>query len=185
MASPKNSSGRDEDLTIDDVKLDDLTLDDDSLFADLDNEVRLEGGEEGLSLDLKDDDLKLDFDVEAVGTPAKAAPTNAAPGKSTPARAAPSPPASTGAATAKGGSGKNAAPADDLELDDTKLGSVESAIFCARPIPDSSMPPHQTGIRFSRQRSWMRFAEVWPPTRPILILMMRQALSEMAVRASW
>ena len=27
-----------------------------------------------------------------------------------------------------------------------KFGKVESAILCARPIPDSSMPPHQTGM---------------------------------------
>ena len=26
-----------------------------------------------------------------------------------------------------------------------KLGSVARWMFCARPIPDSSMPPHQTG----------------------------------------
>ena len=27
----------------------------------------------------------------------------------------------------------------------TKFGSVDSAILCARPMPDSSMPPHHTG----------------------------------------
>ena len=42
------------------------------------------------------------------------------------------------------------------------------AILCARPIPDSSMPPHQTGIEFAWQRSCMRFAAACPPTRPEL-----------------
>ena len=31
----------------------------------------------------------------------------------------------------------------------TKFGSVESAMLCARPMPDSSIPPHQTGMPFA------------------------------------
>ncbi len=31
----------------------------------------------------------------------------------------------------------------------------------ARPMPDSSMPPHHTGMAFLRQRSWMRRACRW------------------------
>ena len=29
-----------------------------------------------------------------------------------------------------------------------KFGNVDNAMLCARPIPDSSIPPHQTGIPF-------------------------------------
>jgi flagellar motor switch protein FliN len=81
-------------MSLDDVKLDELSLDDDALFADLDNEVRLEGaGDDSLSLGDKDD-LNLDFDVEAL------------PGG------------------AKSGNGKHAPTADDLDLnlDDATLG---------------------------------------------------------------
>lgn len=103
MASPTVSSG--QPVSLDDVKLDDLSLDDDALFADLDNEVRLDEGAgvggDPLALDMKDDDLNLDFDVEAVGEPARAP-----------------------SAHAKGGNGKSAPAKDDfsLDLDDAKLG---------------------------------------------------------------
>ena len=29
-----------------------------------------------------------------------------------------------------------------------KFGSVDKAMLCARPTPDSSIPPHQTGIEW-------------------------------------
>ena len=41
-------------------------------------------------------------------------------------------------------------------------------MLCARPIPDSSMPPHHTGICLDWHRSWIRRAGVYPPTRPEL-----------------
>ncbi len=34
-----------------------------------------------------------------------------------------------------------------------KFGSVESAMLCARPIPDSSIPPHHTGNPFCWHKS--------------------------------
>jgi len=39
-----------------------------------------------------------------------------------------------------------------------KPASVDIAMLCARPIPDSSMPPHQTGISLSRATCSTRFA---------------------------
>ena len=97
MAQPTVESG--QDLSLNDMKLDELSLDDDALFADLDNEVRLEGtGDGSLSMGGKDD-LNLDFDVEAVAKP-------------------------KGAAPAKSGNGKSADSGDalNLDLDDAKLG---------------------------------------------------------------
>ena len=56
-----------------------------------------------------------------------------------------------------------------------KPGSVDIAMLCARPIPDSSIPPHHTGMpRFLAKCSIAR-AAACPPTRPSLILMMRHA----------
>lgn len=138
MASPTVSSGKDQDLTFDDVKLDDLTLDDDALFADLDNEVRLEGvaGDDSLSLDLKDEDFKLDFDVEAVGEPAEAAGAKATPGRSAPA---PAQPASGKSSPSKAAAGKSAAPAEDLDLDNAKLGSLDDLdLDIPEAVPGSS-----------------------------------------------
>ena len=37
------------------------------------------------------------------------------------------------------------------------------------------MPPHHTGMLRAAQTSWTFFASVNPPTRPTLMLMMRQA----------
>jgi len=105
MASPTVGPG--QDVPMDDIKLDDLSLDDDALFADLDNEVRLESsGDDGFPLDGKTDDLNLDFDVKAVGTAPK---TASKPG-----------------AAKGGGSNGRGAPSDDfaLDLDDSKLGGA-------------------------------------------------------------
>ena len=72
MAQPTVNSG--QDASSNDLKLDDLSLDDEALFADLDNEVRLEGtGDDGPSEGVPGD-LNLDFDVEAVAKPKGKAP---------------------------------------------------------------------------------------------------------------
>jgi len=72
MAQPTVNSG--QDASSNDLKLDDLSLDDEALFADLDNEVRLEGtGDDGPSQGVPGD-LNLDFDVEAVAKPKGKAP---------------------------------------------------------------------------------------------------------------
>jgi len=145
MASPTVNSGKDQDLSFDDVKLDDLTLDDDALFADLDNEVRLEGaaGDDGLSLDLNDEDFKLDFDVEAVGAPAKGAGAKSTPGKSAPATPAPTQAASAKSAPPKAGAGKGAAPADELNLEKAELGSLDDLDL---DIPDASAGIGDAGL---------------------------------------
>ena len=39
-----------------------------------------------------------------------------------------------------------------------KPGSAASATFAARPMPVSSMPPHQTGTPCAAQTSWIRRA---------------------------
>ena len=65
-----------------------------------------------------------------------------------------------------------------------KFSRVERAIFWARPMPDSSMPPHQTGIFCDWQMSWIFFASVNPPTRPTLMLIMRHAPVSTAMAAA-
>src|SRR6266851_3438197 len=55
-------------------------------------------------------------------------------------------------------------------------------MFAARPIPDSSMPPCQTGIPCDAHRSCSRIDSAKPPMRPGLMLMMRQAPAAMAAR---
>ena len=51
-------------------------------------------------------------------------------------------------------------------------------------MPDSSMPPCHTGMPCAAQRSWSRIDSANPPTRPGLMLMMRQAPAAIASRAS-
>ncbi len=64
-----------------------------------------------------------------------------------------------------------------------KLGSVARATLAARPTLVSSMPPHHTGTPRSAHRSWIFWAAVSPPTRPTLMLMIRQASMSSAQRA--
>ncbi len=65
-----------------------------------------------------------------------------------------------------------------------KPGSEQRARLTARPMPDSSIPPHQSGTPWSRQRSWIsRLAET-PPTRPGFRLTLRHAPSRSARRTS-
>ena len=54
-----------------------------------------------------------------------------------------------------------------------KPGRVANAMLCARPIPDSSIPPHQTGQPASTQASCMAIDEPNPPTRPGLMFTIR------------
>src|ERR1700733_3038069 len=63
-------------------------------------------------------------------------------------------------------------------------GSVDIAILWARPMPDSSMPPHQTGTACSDAYAWIFLASKWPPTLPNLTLMIRQESSSIACLAS-
>ena len=57
-----------------------------------------------------------------------------------------------------------------------KFGSVDRCRLCARPMPDSSMPPCHTGhARARRRHRAPRIDSAWPPTRPGLMLMMRHA----------
>src|SRR5256884_911020 len=49
------------------------------------------------------------------------------------------------------------------------------AMLWARPMPVSSIPPHHTGAPRDRQNSSICFACAYPPTRPSLMLMIRQA----------
>jgi flagellar motor switch/type III secretory pathway protein FliN len=55
-----------EDFSLDDIKLDDFPMEDNALFADLDNEMRADGGKGKAGGD--DLDLNLDFDVKAEGS---------------------------------------------------------------------------------------------------------------------
>ena len=57
------------------------------------------------------------------------------------------------------------------------------ATLAARPMPNSCMPPHQTGT-LRRQRSWIFLASSRPPTRLTLMLMTRPLPSSRALRAS-
>ena len=66
-----------------------------------------------------------------------------------------------------------------------KFGIAAMATFPARPSPVSSIPPIQTGILCSAHTSWIRRASMYPPTRPGLMLMIRQAPSWIASRAAW
>ena len=50
----------------------------------------------------------------------------------------------------------------------------------ARPMPVSSIPPHHTGSPAGWQRLWISTAWLSPPTRPGLMLMIRQASISMA-----
>ena len=65
-----------------------------------------------------------------------------------------------------------------------KFGSDARWMLWARPMPLSSMPPCQTGMPCAAQRSWTRMDSPWPPTRPGLMLMMRQAWSAIASSAA-
>ena len=65
-----------------------------------------------------------------------------------------------------------------------KPGRAAMATFAARPIPNSCIPPHQTGTPLARQTSWIRFASSRPPTRLTLMLITRQAPRSSALRAS-
>ena len=65
-----------------------------------------------------------------------------------------------------------------------KPGSVAAAMLCARPTPDSSIPPHQRGTPAAWATSWIRSASPCPPTRPIFTLRTRHAPSEIAAAAS-
>ena len=58
------------------------------------------------------------------------------------------------------------------------------ATLAARPIPNSCIPPHQTGTPRATQTSWIRFASSRPPTRLTLMLITRQAPRSRALRAS-
>lgn len=82
MAQATVNSGQDP--SINDIKLDDLSLDDDALFADLDNEVRLEGTAEDSPSQGATDALNLDFDVEAVAKPKGKAPAKSGNGGGAP-----------------------------------------------------------------------------------------------------
>src|ERR1035441_7197037 len=57
-------------------------------------------------------------------------------------------------------------------------------MLCARPIPVSSMPPHHTGMPRSAVALWTAIASEKPPTRPTLMLMMRQESMSIAASAS-
>ncbi len=57
-------------------------------------------------------------------------------------------------------------------------------MFCQRPMPVSSIPPHHTGNLRSFATLWTLIASDMPPTRPTLILMMPHAPSSMAACAS-
>src|SRR5438270_728656 len=53
-------------------------------------------------------------------------------------------------------------------------------MLAARPMPDSSMPPCHTGMPHDAHRSCSRIDSPKPPTRPGLMLMMRQAPERLA-----
>jgi flagellar motor switch/type III secretory pathway protein FliN len=55
-----------EDFSLDDIKLDDFPMEDNALFADLDNEMRADGGQGKAGGDALD--LNLDFDVKDEGS---------------------------------------------------------------------------------------------------------------------
>ena len=57
-------------------------------------------------------------------------------------------------------------------------------MLAARPMPDSSMPPCHTGMPCAAHRSCSRIDSAKPPTRPGLMLMMRQAPAASASRAT-
>ncbi|MFI5400105.1 MAG: FliM/FliN family flagellar motor switch protein [SAR324 cluster bacterium] len=82
MAQATVNSGQDP--SSNDIKLDDLSLDDDALFADLDNEVRLEGTADDSPSQGAADALNLDFDVEAVAKPKGKAPAKSGNGGGAP-----------------------------------------------------------------------------------------------------
>ena len=65
-----------------------------------------------------------------------------------------------------------------------KFSSVERAMLCERPIPDSSMPPYHTGMPRSCAALWIAIASLKPPARPSLMLMMRQDSISIAANAS-
>ena len=57
-------------------------------------------------------------------------------------------------------------------------------MLCARPMPVSSMPPHHTGMPRSCAALCTAMASENPPTRPSLMLMMRQDSMSIAASAS-
>src|SRR5216684_2197367 len=61
-------------------------------------------------------------------------------------------------------------------------GKLQIATLAARPMPNSCMPPHHTGISRARHRSWTRRASPNPPSRLTLILMIRQLPRSSALR---
>ena len=72
MANQTSEPGEEfsDQVILDDASLDELSLDDDALFADLDNEIRLDGeGEPAAATGAEDtlDDLNLDLDEESLG----------------------------------------------------------------------------------------------------------------------
>ena len=56
-----------------------------------------------------------------------------------------------------------------------KCGSEARCRLWARPMPLSSMPPCHTGTPAAAQRSCTAIDSAWPPSRPGLMLTMRQA----------
>src|SRR4051794_41982342 len=65
-----------------------------------------------------------------------------------------------------------------------KPGCVDIAMLCARPIPDSNIPPHHTGIPLSAVKRFFALSLEYPPTRPSLKLIIRHAPCSTACRAS-
>ena len=57
-------------------------------------------------------------------------------------------------------------------------------MLCARPMPDSSIPPHHTGIPRSCAALCTAIASEKPPTRPSLILIIRHDSISIAASAS-
>ena len=78
--------------------------------------------------------------------------------------------------------GDNTCRSPETSPGSVKPGSEAIATLAARPMPNSCMPPHQTGTPRAMQTSCTRLASRRPPTRLTLMLITRQAPRSRALR---